>query len=86
MYPLLSVLKSNWMNGILLQYLENCWRTVTQIDPQSFKHILDLIKNSQIFCNKSTSSQAFINQQLKLGLHKLANNISASRFCYLSNQ
>ena len=86
MYPRLPVPKSNWANCILPQYSEDRWRTVTRMDPQSFEHILDLIRNSPIFYNRSTSSQAPIDQQLKLALYKLANDGSASGFRHSSNQ
>ena len=58
MYPRLPVPKSNWANHILPQYSEDCWRTVTRMDPQSFKYILALLKDNPIFYNKSTSPQA----------------------------
>lgn len=86
MYPRLSVPKSNWANHILPQYSEGRWRTVTRIDPHSFDHILELIRNSLIFYNRSTFSQAPIDQQLKLALYKLANDGSASGFRHSSNQ
>lgn len=86
MYSRLPVPKSNWANHILPQYSEDRWRTVIRMNPQSFEYILDLIKNNPIFYNRSTSSQALIDQQLKLGLYKLANDGSVSEFRHLSNQ
>ena len=85
MYPRLPVPKSNWANHILPQYSEDRWRTVTRMDPQSFKYILALLKDNPIFYNKSTSPQASIDQQLKLALYKLTNDGSASGFRHSSN-
>lgn len=62
MYPRLPVLKSNWANHILPHYSEDCWRTVTRMDSQSFKYILALFKDNPIFYNKSTSPQAPVDQ------------------------
>ena len=85
MYPRLPVPKSNWTNHILPQYSEDCWRTVTRMEPQSFKYILALLKDNPIFYHKSTSRQAPVDQQLKLALYKLANDGSASGFRHSSN-
>ena len=55
------------------------------MNPQSFKYILALLKENPIFYNKSTFSQAPVDQQLKLALYKLANDGSASVFRHFSN-
>ncbi len=85
MYPRLPVPKSNWTNHILPQYSEDRWRTVTRIDPESFKHIIALLKNNPIFYNKSTFLQTPVDQQFKLALYKLTNGGSARGFRYSGN-
>ena len=57
-----------------------------RMDPQSFRYILNLIKDNRIFKNDSINQQASVSSQLKIALYKLAHDGSGSGFKPSSSQ
>jgi hypothetical protein len=74
------VFKSNMRENILLIFMTERFRAFVRMNKSSFRHIINLIADDEIFQNNSTVVQSIVSAQLMFALYKLRHSENASTF------
>lgn len=70
-----GVLKSEkWQQNVLKEFDDNRFNQMVRVRPEEFFHILDLIKDDEVFKTSSSTLQLPIEMQLKIVLYRWAFN------------
>ena len=77
-------LKSNMKSNILFIFVEDRFRIFARMIKFSFRHIVNLIKNDEVFHNQFYISQTTIKTQLLFALYKLRHFDNANAFRHVS--
>ncbi len=74
------VFKSNMREKILLIFMNDRFRTFARMNRSSFRYIIKLIKDDEMFQNKSSFVQTAVSAQLMFALYRLKHSENFSAF------
>jgi hypothetical protein len=74
------VFKSNMRENILFTFMNERFRTFVRMIRFSFRHIVNLIENDEMFQNNSTVVQSIVSAQLMFDFYKLEHSENANAF------